>query len=138
MNATVEEQLMALLWFLTVANVQPAPADANALKVPQRDAQAEQRRVERESEERVKRMAIHRCVVPCDRDGWLDWRPNGGIRFRCPHDPALLKQAHDERVEWQQLAQAEWEAWDAERRADQPTQQEINQYGHARRSRRHA
>lgn len=91
----------------------------SGLKVPQDATGAEQQRAERDHVAYLERRAIQRCTVPCDSDGWLSWVARGGVRFRCPHDPALLREAHDARHAELQAAQEAWQVWNTEQQ--QPT-----------------
>jgi hypothetical protein len=94
-----------------VRNHRDGPQGQNGSKVPQETTGAEERRIQRDREDYRQRMAIHHCEVPCDSDGYLDWRPRGGMRFKCPHDATLLKAEHDEQLAQLAKRQESWEAW---------------------------
>lgn len=100
------EQLLALLWWVTILDRLPAPTPPRKSLLD--EAGRERRRIERDEENYRKRRAIQRCP-DCDSDGWLDWSARGGIRFECPHDPALYREMHDAREAELQAAQEAWE-----------------------------
>lgn len=106
MTGDTTDQLLSLLWWVTILDQLPAPKEAP--KVPQDTTTAEERRVERDRRDYLERRATQRCP-DCDSDGWLNWSDVGGVRFKCPHDPALYRAAHDERHGQLQAATEAWE-----------------------------
>jgi hypothetical protein len=102
------EQLLALLWWLTIGDRLPVPAELP--KTPEDTPQPEEQRIARDRGAYERRRAIQRCP-DCNPDGELDWSSRGGVRFTCPHDPCLYRAAHDARRAEIAAAQEAWEVW---------------------------